>query len=130
MTTQQKCDAVNAWTVVGQIPTSMLVTADAVFNCIAWSEFAVLTAAQQQNVLLMCAVPGQLLGGSANVAHMLPGMLVAYFPVAGVTIANLTALARARCGCGGVYRQPRRAAVSTGRSVWLTRKQRGSADGQ
>ena len=94
MTTQQKCDAVNGWTVVGAIPTSMLVTADQVFNCIDWAEFAALTADKQTNVLAMCAVPGLLLGGSGNVSHMLPGMLVAYFPLQGKTIASLTALAK------------------------------------
>lgn len=94
-TTQSKIDQVNATVVTGVVPTSITVAADAVFNCITFSEFNALTAQQQSNILGICHVAGQLLGGSANVSKMLAGMLVAYFPPAGSTIANLTAMAKA-----------------------------------
>lgn len=95
MTTQQKLAAVNAWTATGSIPTSIMVSGDQIFNCIDKTEFLALTAAQQTNLLAMCGVPGLLLGGSANTAHLLVGMLLAYFSAGGATIANLTALAKA-----------------------------------
>ncbi len=97
MTTQQKLDTVNAWTNVGSIPTSFYVTGDQVFNCIDKTEFFALTAAAQQNVLLMCAVtPGQLLGGSAETAHLCAGMILQYFTnLSGPTISNFTKLAKA-----------------------------------
>ena len=94
-TTQSKLDQINALTVTGSIPTTLYVTGDQVFNCINWAEFAALTAQQQSNILAICQTPGQLLGGSANTTHMLDGMLLAYFPLAGPTIANLTAFAQA-----------------------------------
>ncbi len=96
MTTQQKLDVVNAWTHSGAIPTSFYVTGDQLFNCIDRTEFFALTAAQQQNLLLMMATPGQLLGGSASTAHLAAGMILQYFTnLSGPTIANLTALSKA-----------------------------------
>jgi hypothetical protein len=44
----------------------------------------------------MCQVPGSLLGGSANTTHLVAGMIIAFFPVAGPTVAALTALAKAQ----------------------------------
>ena len=94
--TQQKLDAINALTVTtGQIPTSLTITGIQLANCIAYSEFKVLTSAQQQNLLALCAISGPLLGGSANLTHLLVGMLLDYFPPAGLTIAALTAFASA-----------------------------------
>jgi hypothetical protein len=95
LTTANKLAAVNAWTVTGSVPTTLFVTGNQILNCINFSEFNVLTAAQQTNVLALCRVPGQLLGGSANVGLITAGMIVAYFPSAGPTVANLTALAKA-----------------------------------
>jgi hypothetical protein len=95
MSTAQKLAAVNAWTVVGSVPTSILVTGAQVANCINWTEFAALTATQQANLLALCNQPGQLLSGSAQLTHLLPGMLLAYFSVSGPTIVALTALAAA-----------------------------------
>lgn len=95
MTTAQKLAAVNAWTITGAVPTNFTVAASDVFNCINFNEFNALTQAQQSNVLAMCHVSGQLLGGSANLSRMAPGMIVSYFPSSGPTIANLTALAKA-----------------------------------
>lgn len=93
--TTTKLTNVNAWTVTGAIPASFTVVGSQLANCINWSEFAVLTATQQSNLLGLCQIPGPLLGGSANVSLLTPGMIVASFPSSGVTIANLVALAKA-----------------------------------
>jgi len=93
LTTAQKLAAINAWTQTNTIPSTIYATGAQVANCINWAEFAALTAQQQQNVLLMCLQPGLLMGGSAQTSRLLPGMLVAYFPLAGPTIAALTAFA-------------------------------------
>jgi hypothetical protein len=93
-TTAVKLANINGWTVTGSVPTSFTVLGSDIFNAIAFSEFNALTAAQQSNVLALCEVPGPMLGGSANISRMAPGMIVAYFPSSGVTIANLTALAK------------------------------------
>lgn len=94
-TTATKLSNLNGWTVTGSIPTNLTVVGSQILNCIAWSEFNVLTAQQQNNVLNMCAVPGPLLGGSTNVGLIVSGMIVATFPSSGATIASLTALAKA-----------------------------------
>lgn len=95
MTLAQRLAAINGWTVTGTIPATMFVTGDQVFNCIVWSEFNALTDSQQRNVLQVCATPGMLMGGSASVSHLLPGMLIAYFTPGSQTIQALTALAKA-----------------------------------
>ena len=96
MTTAQKLAAVNGWTVTGSVPTSFYVTGNQLANCINWTEFAALTAAQQQNLLLLCIIPGQLLGGSGNTTFLVDGMILAYFTnKSGPTITALTALAEA-----------------------------------
>lgn len=98
MTTAQKLAAVNAWTVTGSIPTTMYASGADVANCINWTEFAALTDSQRQNLMSLCATGGNtpsLLGGSANTSHLLPGMIIAYFPGGGSTITALTALAKA-----------------------------------
>lgn len=93
-TTAQKLAKLNSWTVTGTVPTSFFVTGDQIANCINWAEFAALTAPQQANLLAMLSIPGQLLGGSANTTHLVDGMILAFFPIAGPTIAALTALAK------------------------------------
>lgn len=94
-TTVNKLAAINAITVTGVIPTSISVTGDQVLNCINFPEFNAVSTTAQANLLSLCHVPGQLLGGSSNTTHMLVGMLLANFTVGSVTIANLTALAQA-----------------------------------
>jgi hypothetical protein len=95
-TTAAKLAQINAMTVSGSVPTVLNVTGAQLLNCINYTEFKALTAAQQQNLLLMCNVPGQLLGGSSNVAQMADGMLLDYFTNhSGPTIVALTALAQA-----------------------------------
>ena len=95
-TTQSKLDQINALTVTGAVPTTFYCTGTDLLNAINWTEFAALTATQQANLLAMCQVPGLILGGSAQTSHMAAGMIIAYFNVAGVTVANLTALAKAQ----------------------------------
>jgi hypothetical protein len=96
MTTAQKIAAVNGWTVTGSVPTSFTVTGAQLLNCINWAEFNALTPQQQSNLLALCQVPGPLLGGSGNTAHMAAGMILAYFTnLSGPTITALTALAQA-----------------------------------
>lgn len=95
MTTAQKLAAVNSWTQTGSVPTSFNVTGAQLLNCINWTEFAALTAAQQSNLLALCANPGPLLGGSSNVSLITDGMFLAYFTNhSGATITALTALAK------------------------------------
>jgi hypothetical protein len=38
---------------------------------------------EQSNVLALCAIPGQLLGGMGNTDLITAGMFVAYFPLDG-----------------------------------------------
>jgi len=94
-TTAAKLAQLNAITVTGSVPTSFYTTGAAILNCIDWTEFNALTAARQTNVLQMCAIPGQLLGGSSQTSHLVAGMIIAYFPGGGPTITALTALAQA-----------------------------------
>ena len=94
-TTANKLLALNNLTVTGTIPTTFYITGDKILNCINYAEFKALTAAQQSNVLALCRVPGNLLGGSSNTSFIVDGMIIDYFPGAGPTIAALTALAQA-----------------------------------
>ena len=93
-TTAQKLAQINALTVTGVVPTTLYVTGDKIANCINYAEFKALTATQQSNVLALCRINGQLLGGSSNTAFLVDGMIIDYFPLAGPTIAALTALAQ------------------------------------
>ncbi len=96
MTTAQKIAAVNGWTVSGSVPAVLSVTGVQLLNCINYAEFKALTAAQQQNLLLLCVNDGLLLGGSAETAQMADGMILDYFTNhSGPTIIALTALAQA-----------------------------------
>ena len=94
LTTAQKIAAINAWTITGSVPTTLYVTGNQVANCIVWSEFAALTAAQQQNILLMLSIEGLLLGGSSNLTELPNGMMLAAFGAGTQTRANLIALAQ------------------------------------
>lgn len=93
--TAQKLAAINALTVSGSIPTSVFITGDQLFNCLVYSEFAALSAAQQTQLLEVCAMPGQLLGGSASpfIAPFFGTLLAA--GKGPLTLANLVALAKA-----------------------------------
>lgn len=95
-TTAQKLAKVNAWTVTGTVPTTLFVTGDQILNCINFPEFNQLQTYQQANILSLCHVPGQLLGGSATTSHAVAGMIINYFSnLAGPTVTALTALAKA-----------------------------------
>jgi hypothetical protein len=96
LTTAAKLTALNAWTVSGIVPTTLYATGNQLLNCMNWTEFAALTVTQQANLLMMCMIPGQLLGGSSNTAQMVDGMILAYFTNhSGPTVLALTALAQA-----------------------------------
>lgn len=95
MTTVQKINVVNAWTVSGSVPASIFVNGNQVANCINFPEFNALSTTAQNLVLMMCAIPGQLLGGSANTTKLVPGIIIANFTAGSQTIAALTALASA-----------------------------------
>jgi hypothetical protein len=92
--TATKLANVNGWTVTGAIPTNFTVVGSDLANCVNWTEFAALTATQQSNLLGLFRIAGPLLGGSANTSLLTDGMILASFPTSGVTIANLTALAK------------------------------------
>lgn len=94
MTTAQKLAAVNGWTVTGVIPSTMTATGPQVLNCVVWSEFNALTPTQQSNFLMLCSNTGSLIGGSANLTHILPGMIIAYFGGASATVAALSAFSK------------------------------------
>lgn len=95
-TTAQKLAQLNAMTVTGSIPTTIFITGVQVFNCIDYAEFKLLTDAKKAQMLAALAVPGPLLGGSANTGHLLVGLLLDFFPSspAGPTITALTALSK------------------------------------
>lgn len=93
-TTAAKLADLNSQSVTGSIPTSFFVTGDQLLNCVNYAEFKALTATQQSNLLQMLSVPGQLLGGSSNTTHLIDGMILDYFSVAGATVLALTALAK------------------------------------
>ena len=80
-------------TVTGNIPTLISVPASAIFNCLVYSEFEALTAAQQTLLMQVLAISGNLQGGSASqfIAPMF-GALASKMPN---TITALTALAQA-----------------------------------
>lgn len=92
-TAAQKLAAVNALTVTGSIPTLFNTTGAAIFNCLNYTEFLTLTAAQQTQLMQMCVIPGTLVGGSAST---LGAWFVAIFAgkLGGPTIAALTTLAQ------------------------------------
>ena len=95
-TTAQKLAKVQAWTVTGAVPTTLYSTGAQLANCINYAEFKALTATQQANLLALCNNPGPLLGGSANTAFLVDGMILDYFTnKSGPTILALTALAQA-----------------------------------
>lgn len=91
--TLTKLANINAWTVTGSVPTIFTILGSQLANCVNWNEFNALTAQQQSNLLGLFQIDN-LLGGSANVSLLTDGMILAAFPSSGVTIANLTALAK------------------------------------
>ena len=93
-TTASKMAQINALTVTGSIPTQFYTTCDKIANCINWPELAAMTAANRQDVLALCRIPGNLTTGSGNLSALVTGMIIAYFPAAGPTITALTALAQ------------------------------------
>lgn len=117
LSTANKIAAVNGWLVTSTIPTTLTVTGSQLLNCINYAEFKALTAAQQQNLMLLCASQGGLLGGSANASLIAAGMFVDYFTNAsGPTRLALAALAQGQsfwstpvalggAGLGGVVTQ-------------------------
>jgi len=84
-TTAQKLININGWVNTGSIPTALYSTGDQIANCINWGELNALTAAQRSDVLGLCGIPGQLLGGSANTSLLTAGMIIAYFPTKAIT---------------------------------------------
>lgn len=94
-TTANKLININAWTITGVVPTTLFTTGAQLLNCIDWTEFSLLLAPQQSNLLALCTNDGLLLGGSANTSKIVPGMFLAYFSNhSGPTILALTALAQ------------------------------------
>jgi hypothetical protein len=113
-TTAAKLAQINAMTVTGSVPNSVTFSGVSLLNSINYAEFKNLTAAQQSNILLLCAADkqsGGLLGGSANTAFLPVGMIIDYFtPSASITsgtynnatgIVTLTMAATIKFGPGG-----------------------------
>lgn len=84
----------NAWTITGTIPTTFFVTGDQLLNALNFAEFNTLSAPHQTQMLQICATPGQIMGGASS---FVGGVVVNYYSnvLAGPTIANFTALAKA-----------------------------------
>jgi len=95
MTTAQKIAAVNGWTVTGTVPTTLTVTGPQMLNCINYTEFKALTAAQQSNLLMVCAAAGDgVLGGSSNTGLLATGIMLDLFGAGTQTRAAVVALAK------------------------------------
>lgn len=95
MTTAQKLTAVNGWVITGVVPNVLNVSGAQVANCINFAEFNALSSTVQLNILTLCNNVGPLLGGSANTAFLVDGLVIANFTTGSKTIAALTALAQA-----------------------------------
>lgn len=93
LTTQQKLDFVNGLTVTGQVPASFFLTGADLFNCLDWVEFSGLSQAQQTTLLQICAIPGNLKGGTNS---FFAGLVPSFFAslLGGVTVTAMTALAK------------------------------------
>lgn len=91
-TTANKLIALNALSSTGSVPTLIMTTGAAIFNCLVWAEFNGLTPAQQTMLMQVCAIPGSIQGGSGS-PFIAPffGTLAGKMPT---TIAALTALAQ------------------------------------
>lgn len=89
-TTAQKLAKVNAWTVTGSIPTTIIATGLQVQQAIVPADFSSLTASQQSTVLQICAMP-QVLSGSASFIGPLLGTIFS----GKQTLTNMIALATA-----------------------------------
>src|ERR1700690_2031189 len=89
-TTLQKLAKVNAWTVTGSIPTSVVVSGLAIQQCIVAADFNGLATADKQTMLIICSMP-QVLGGSSSFLGTTFGTLFN----GKQTLTNLIALATA-----------------------------------
>lgn len=92
--TAAKLANLNALPVTGAVPAVFTFTGQQLFNCLDWTEFFSLTAAQQTQILEICAMPFVMTGGQASFVGK---MFVAFYSgkLGGPTIAALTALAKA-----------------------------------
>ena len=73
LTTTQKLAAINALGGDGRCAYRVVCYwCGQLLNCINWTEFAALTAAQQTNLLQLCTNDGLLLGGTANTEALSP----------------------------------------------------------
>jgi hypothetical protein len=96
LTTANKIIAVNGWLVTGTIPATLTVSGSQLANCVNWTEFNALTAAQQTNLMQLFTL-NNLAGGTTNAAFLTDGMMIAYFTNAsGPTRLALAALAQAQ----------------------------------
>lgn len=95
MTTDEKLDAVNGWTITGAIPATYYTTGAELHNCIDYAEMKALTAAQQTSILNNLQVQGSLISGTANTAHMIPGLFLDLFPAGSKTRTAMVTLAKA-----------------------------------
>ena len=113
-TTAAKLLQINALTVTGSVPANFLVAGADIFNCLDWTEFAALTAAQQTTMLQICAIPGLLRGGTGS---FFAGLIPLFYAgkLGGPTVTAMTALAKATvqpwwqasvANGGGGYSQP------------------------
>lgn len=93
-TTAAKLAQLNAEPVTGTVPAVFTFTGQQLFNCLDWTEFSSLTAAQQTQILEVCAMPFVMTGGAASFVGK---MFVAFYTgkLNGPTILALTALAKA-----------------------------------
>lgn len=92
-TTAAKLAQLNAIVVTGSTPTLIQSTGTQIFNCLVWTEFKLLTAAQQTTLMQICALPSGIQGGSAS-KFIAPffGEIAATIPQ---SIAALVALSQA-----------------------------------
>jgi hypothetical protein len=89
LTTANKLIAINGWTITGVVPTSIQFTGNQLANCIDKTEFNALSWNNQQNILGLCQITGNLAGGSANTELLPVGMILTYF-TASATITSGT----------------------------------------
>lgn len=84
---------IEALIVTGTVPTSFPITGAQLFTLMNWAEFAALTVPQQTTIwnIMHLAAQGALIGGPGTV---IATAYVSIFPVAGPTIASLTAFAK------------------------------------
>lgn len=93
-TTAVKLAQLNAMTITGSVPATFPIDGTTLFATMVWSEFAALTAAQQQLVIAVCQLGNTrtLTGGSGTT---LGNMFLAIFGVSSATITAFGQLAKA-----------------------------------